>query len=117
LKEIIGKNVKKFRKLKGYNKSELARLVGYSHPSPIYGLESGKQGVSAEKLKQIADILNVSVNDLTKGYSGDDESFLETKGNLSEKEELERLNKELGIKIKALTAINKRINSILQKLK
>ena len=65
--KVIGANVKKLREQKGFNKTQLAELISYSHSSPIYSSDIGKQGVSIEKLNKIANVLGVLASDLTGG--------------------------------------------------
>ncbi|MGF6906837.1 helix-turn-helix domain-containing protein [Fusobacterium sp. PH5-44] len=82
---IVGKNVMKYRKLKGYTRSELARLAGYSAPTTLYKLENGSGGISIDKLEQIADILGVPITDL----------LYVPKDNVSDKEKLRILSSNI----------------------
>lgn len=112
MKKIIGKNVKKFRELRGISITELANLAGYSSHTPISGLERGVQGISSEKLKIVADILEVSVDELTN-----DKNIIDNKENLSDKEQLELLNKTLQERIRNVTEVGKEIDKVIKRIK
>ena len=61
---FVGKNIKKYRKLKGLTQDELAALVNYS-PSFIANIESSThQTFSLGALWRIATALGVSINEL-----------------------------------------------------
>ena len=111
MKEIIGKNVKKYREMRGLSRGELAKLAGYSYHSPISSLEAGRQGISSEKLKIVADILEVSVDELTS-----DKTLLDGKEKLSDKEKLKLLNKTLQEKIRKVTEVGKEIDKVIKNL-
>lgn len=61
---IIGKNIHKYRKLKGWTQRELAEKLLLSE-SFIAKLESiTYQTISIDTLEQIADILDIDIRDL-----------------------------------------------------
>jgi len=61
---FVGKNIKKYRKLKGLTQDELAELVNYS-PSFIANIESSThQTFSLGALWRIATALGVSLNEI-----------------------------------------------------
>lgn len=60
----IGTNIKKFRKEKKLKQHELAQLLGVA-PITIRQYESGKREPNLKKMFEIAEQLNVSINDLT----------------------------------------------------
>lgn len=61
---VIGKNIQKYRKLRGYTGEELARLCNLSY-GYVKNLESTKviATISIETLKLIADKLEVKLRD------------------------------------------------------
>lgn len=61
---IVGKNIKKFRKLRGYTGQELANICNLSY-GYIKNLESQKvyATISIETLKLISDKLKVKIGD------------------------------------------------------
>lgn len=97
--------------MKGLTKGELAKLAGYSYHSSISSLEAGRQGISSEKLQVVADILGVSINELTS-----DKNLLDGKEKLSDKEKLKLLNKTLQEKIRNVTEVGKEIDKVIKNL-
>lgn len=65
MKNAIGNNIKKYRKLKSLTQKELAEKVSISR-SFMSQIEKGISNPSDENLKKIAECLDVSVNDLKK---------------------------------------------------
>jgi transcriptional regulator with XRE-family HTH domain len=65
----IGKNIAHYRQSAKLSQKELMERVGYSERSSISLIENGKQKVTAVQLVVIADILNVSVEDLLRHES------------------------------------------------
>ncbi len=62
--EFVGKNVKKYRKMRGLTQDKLAELVNYS-PSFIANIESSThQSFSLGALYRIASALGVSLNEI-----------------------------------------------------
>jgi len=59
---FIGKNVRKFRDEKKMTQARLAEIADLSVPYISY-IEAGQRRVSLETLCQIADALDVTVND------------------------------------------------------
>lgn len=62
--ERWGRKIRAFRKLKAHTQESLARELNVS-VSVLGGIERGTRFPSEEMLHDIADILNVSVGDLT----------------------------------------------------
>ncbi|MDX1949709.1 MAG: helix-turn-helix transcriptional regulator [Rickettsiales bacterium] len=58
---IIGKNIRYYRKIKGYNLKDLAQKLGVS-AQQLQKYETGNNRISAEKLFEVSKILNVSLN-------------------------------------------------------
>jgi len=61
--KVIGKNIKKYRKLCGYTQERLSELADV-HPATIGRLEGGGINVTVLKLQKISKILNIEVKDL-----------------------------------------------------
>ena len=64
--KIIGENIKKYRKEKGYTQEELAKKIGKSHIT-IRKYETGVLGPSAYSMSIIAKVLEISICDILKG--------------------------------------------------
>ena len=62
-KELIGRNIKKYRKAAGHTQQDLGNKIGYSD-SGISAFENGVNEVDMETLKKIADIYGITVDDL-----------------------------------------------------
>ena len=75
----FAKNLRKFRKDKGYSQQKLAKILGYGYTA-IANYESGRNQPSIPDLKKIASIFNVSmdyllgVNDIRHPYVIDDDT-------------------------------------------
>ena len=61
--ETLGKNIKKYRKLKNFSQNQLAEMVDLSREH-LACIETGKEFISLRKLFLIADILEVPVKNL-----------------------------------------------------
>lgn len=61
--ETLGKNIKKYRKLKNLSQNQLAEIVDLSREH-LACIETGKEFISLRKLFLIADILEVPVKNL-----------------------------------------------------
>ena len=61
--ETLGKNIKKYRKLKNLSQNQLAEMVDLSREH-LACIETGKAFISLRKLFLIADILEVPVKNL-----------------------------------------------------
>lgn len=61
--ETLGKNIKKYRKLKNLSQNQLAEMVDLSREH-LACIETGKEFISLRKLFLIADILEVPVKNL-----------------------------------------------------
>ena len=65
-KSIIAENIKKYRKKKGITQDKLSKLADVTY-NTIIKIESGATyNPRVETLKQIADALGVSIDDLIK---------------------------------------------------
>jgi transcriptional regulator with XRE-family HTH domain len=64
MKEQLGLRIKQLRTTKGMTQVDFARSIGYKHPSIISEIESGKKGIGAEKIPEIAKVLGVEINSL-----------------------------------------------------
>ncbi|MBB6217543.1 transcriptional regulator with XRE-family HTH domain [Anaerosolibacter carboniphilus] len=63
---MLGDNIKYFREIKGFNKKELAELIGVT-PAYLSLIENNeRKNPAIDTIQKIADILNVSVDDLLK---------------------------------------------------
>lgn len=58
------KNIKKLRQQKGWPQEYLAELMGYSGRSMISKIERGEIDLTQSRIKQFADIFNISPDDL-----------------------------------------------------
>lgn len=61
--ELLGQNIKKYRKIKKLKQSELALALDCTYEF-ISKIEHGKRYLSLRKLFELADILEVDVKDL-----------------------------------------------------
>ena len=61
--ETLGKNIKKYRKLKNLSQNQLAEMVDLSREH-LACIETGKEFIRLRKLFLIADILEVPVKNL-----------------------------------------------------
>ena len=76
----LADNIKKLRKKKGLTQADLAEKIG-SHTSHINRIETGKYKPSLDVLMKIADVLEVSLDNLVKGIEdGFKEVKIEDKG-------------------------------------
>jgi transcriptional regulator with XRE-family HTH domain len=64
MKEQLGERIKELRLQKRLTQANFAKEIGYKHPSTISEIESGKKGISAEKIPEIAKVLGVDINSL-----------------------------------------------------
>lgn len=65
-KSIIAENIKKYRKKKGISQDKLSKIADVTY-NTIIKIESGAtHNPRVETLKQIADALGVSIDDLMK---------------------------------------------------
>ncbi len=62
----VGSNVRRFRQIAGMSQSSLAGALGVTFQQ-IQKYERGANRVSASRLQQIADVLNVKVSDFFDG--------------------------------------------------
>ncbi len=61
--EQLGKNIKKYRKLKNLSQNELAEIINFSREH-LACVETGKEYISLRKLFLVADILDVPLTQL-----------------------------------------------------
>ena len=59
----IGSKIEEIRELKGITQNGLAESIGMSRPS-IVNIEKGRQTIKLLRVYQIAEMLNVPLNDL-----------------------------------------------------
>lgn len=60
---ILGENIKKYRKLRGFTQERLAELIELEIRT-LSLIETGNNFVSAKTLTKLADVLNVTPSDL-----------------------------------------------------
>jgi len=63
IQDILAKNVRKYRKQKGYSQEEFARICGV-HRTYMGLIERGKTSVSIEILQKICTELNISYDSM-----------------------------------------------------
>lgn len=63
LHEAIGAELKKIRKQKGYNQSDLAQKIGLERTS-ITNIETGRQKATVSVLYRICELFDIEVSDL-----------------------------------------------------
>ena len=73
--KVLGDNVKKYRKQKGYSQEKFAELIGIGVTS-LSLIERGKGFATAQTLEKISEILNVSVSILMNNCEIEDEKML-----------------------------------------
>lgn len=61
----VGQNIKYFRKQKKMTQDDLAEAVGYNNGTAVSRMEHGEFAPPPEKLEKIAQVLNVTVQELT----------------------------------------------------
>lgn len=61
----IGEKIKKIREKRGLTQTELARRCGVPHAT-IWNIENGKRNPGFKVLPKIAEVLNVSIDELLK---------------------------------------------------
>lgn len=83
----LGKRVRDTREEKGYSCSDIAEKTGLSDTF-IYQVERGEKGISAENLKNIAEVLEADTDYLLFGNSDryNDDDFYRLTGELDENE-------------------------------
>ncbi|MEH7126002.1 helix-turn-helix transcriptional regulator [Bacillus sp. JJ1773] len=67
--KVLGTNIKEIREFRGLTQIYVSRELGYKSPSMLSEIESGKKGLDAEKIPQLAEILNVSINQIFFGIN------------------------------------------------
>ena len=56
--------IKNLRKTFNFSLEDMAKKLGYDSPNGYYYLESGRSKFSAEALVKVADIFNISIEEL-----------------------------------------------------
>ncbi|HHY72248.1 MAG TPA: helix-turn-helix transcriptional regulator [Bacillus bacterium] len=80
MKRLIGKNIKKYRNIKGFTQAFVSKELGYKSSSTICEIENGKKGVDADNVPRIAKILCVNIENL---FDDEDDNHILRKGNSS----------------------------------
>jgi transcriptional regulator with XRE-family HTH domain len=99
--EIIGKNVKCYRILNGFNRSKLAKEIGVTHQQ-LQKYESGSNRISSGCLVLISKALDVDIMDF---FSSENESLI----NEIQDSENKKLILEMNRKFVTLDARQKKI--------
>ena len=60
-KKILGKNIKTFRQVKGWEQVELGEKLGYESSGAISLIESGLRGMDKEKIFRAAKVFGIDV--------------------------------------------------------
>ena len=76
LRKIVGKNIKRIRKLKKWTQAELAEKIGIE-PVSVARIETGLNFPKEENLTAIARNLNVEVSDLFVDRDNDKKTMLQ----------------------------------------
>ena len=63
IRQVIGRRVKHYRKMKSLTQRELAAEIGVNH-SYIANIEQGQKGISLEKMLELCMWFNISLSDL-----------------------------------------------------
>mgnify|MGYP002514581262 CR=1 FL=1 len=87
-RKIIGSNIKYLRLKNGLSTTQLAKLVGYTSASTFSKIENGKNGISGDKLRMIAEVLGTEVEELLK----DNPNFKDETSTLLLIDEIKTLN-------------------------
>lgn len=66
-KEVLGKNIEKYRKERNLTQKKLAEFIGVSQ-SAIYYWETAKREPDIETIDKLSSALGVTINDLLPGY-------------------------------------------------
>lgn len=69
MEKALGANIKEIREYRGLTQVHVSKELGYKSPSMLSEIESGKKGLDAEKIPQLAQILNVSINQIFFGIN------------------------------------------------
>lgn len=80
--KTIGEKIRQARTALGLSGEALAKKVGYKNQSAIGNLENRKEGTGGNKIDQIANALNVSVDWLYNGPDSENVPFLPPKNPL-----------------------------------
>lgn len=69
---LIGQRVRSRREHLGMSQTELARIIGYSSRGAVNNVETGKNGIPAQKLPLYANALCMTVDELLEGMNAYD---------------------------------------------
>lgn len=98
-KKAVGKRIKQLRKSKNMTPSKLSEFLDYTSERQIQRIESGETACSVDKLMEIAQILNTSVDFLLFGTEKSNySSFIEI---LEGKSDSQRIYLEKILKVAA----------------
>jgi len=65
LRNLFGKNLRKYRHIKGFSQGDLAEILNVS-PNFISDMETGKRWLSSDTLVNLAEALGVEAHELIK---------------------------------------------------
>ena len=74
LKEILGKNIKRYRILKGYSQEQLSEKLGISQQT-LSKIERGLNFLTSETLEKIPEILNIQTYEL---FIGENDNYTQS---------------------------------------
>ncbi len=80
LKNIFGKNLRKYRKLKNLSQEKLAELIGIGSKS-VSPIECGYRFISVKKIEKLAEVLDIELYQLFLSESADIEVSDDVKRN------------------------------------
>ncbi|HTF81996.1 MAG TPA: helix-turn-helix transcriptional regulator [Cytophagales bacterium] len=63
MEQKLGRKIKKLRELRNYSQDYMAAQLGISQPS-YSNLETDDAGLNADRLKKIADLLQITISDI-----------------------------------------------------
>ena len=75
IRKILGENVKKYRKIKGFSQEKFAEMIEIGVTS-LSLIERGKGFATATTLEKMSSILNIPIAELMSSYETDDEKAL-----------------------------------------
>lgn len=61
LDDIIGRNLRALRKIRGFKQNDIARMIGVTFQQ-VQKYETGKNRITASKLKKISDFLEIEID-------------------------------------------------------
>ena len=84
LDDIIGRNLRALRKIRGFKQSDIARMIGVTFQQ-VQKYETGKNRITASKLKKISDFLEVEIDAFFAESVNELQPFIDNLSELSEK--------------------------------